>query len=279
MNRMLDPYGLGYRPMMSDAEDVDTRSVVNHMMRNQAYDQSTPGQINAMLASAHAATPDAATARPTLPGTAMGNAGHVANFLRDAFFEGAKTANRWLGAPQFPEKVQTGDVLAPLGAAGMAAPFMPRNALGSAGGKLVPWATRDVGGPTHEAVRHKANWMTDPPEQYAAHHIETWDKFKSKDPRQQSLDMLDHAIKNAEADMPSRWNVLADRTGKQAELEYLRKVRQHVADRTETKGPVYDVEILADQSRSSVPGTVVNASGQEQDDPVMGILSRYGLLP
>src|SRR5690606_38642657 len=106
-----------------------------------------------------------------------------------------------------------------------------------------------------------ADWMKDPPEQYAAHHIETWDKFKSKDPRQQSLDMLDHSIRQAEAEMPGRWNVFADRQAKQAELDYLRKVRQHVADRTETQGPVYD--IFADQARSSVPGTVVNAAASE----------------
>ena len=139
MNRMLDPYGLGYRPMMSDAEDVDTQSVVNRMNANQAYEQSPFGRVNAMLTRQTDALEGSSGFNPV-----------------NMMLEGAKTANRWLGAAAgHGDRVTYGDMLAPLGVTAMTAPFMPRNALGSAGGKLAagsgePQGVRAYHGSPHD---------------------------------------------------------------------------------------------------------------------------------
>jgi hypothetical protein len=297
MNRMLDPYGLGYRPMMSDAEDVDTRSVVNHMMRNQAYDQSTPGQFNAMLASAHASTPDAPTMRPTLPGTGMGNAGHVVNFLRNAIFEGAKTANHWLGAPQFPEKVQTGDVLAPLGAAGMAAPFT-RLRTGAARG-VVDEATAPQrlyhGTAAQNFTQFRdAPWLTPSPDvasYYAANMAPDYPLARTSRvyPVEMQADKPFHMpMKDGWPDYAGAWKAMGvepparganhDDVVKDALrergydhivfdgiLDHGGSQRQYLPLKEGTvKSSTTGETLFADQARSSVPGTVVNALAEPQ---------------
>lgn len=106
MNKMIDPYGLSYRPMMSDAEDIDTQSVVNRMNANQAYEQSPFGRINAMLNKQTDGLEGSSSFNPI-----------------NMMLEGAKSANKWLGAMQYPEQVQTSDMLTPLGLGAMTAPF------------------------------------------------------------------------------------------------------------------------------------------------------------
>lgn len=120
MNKLMDLYGHGHNAMLGDAEDVNTAGVVNRMLANQAYEASPFGRINAMLNRQTDA----------LEGTSGFNPVNM-------MLEGAKTANRWLGAAAgYGDRVQTSDILAPLGVGVMAAPFMPKNALGSAGGKV-----------------------------------------------------------------------------------------------------------------------------------------------
>lgn len=136
-------YGQGYQPPQADGvhDDVSTQDFNKQMADNQAYDQSLPGKISGWL---NKISPelnmkgDGATifgkalekvGVGSYPNTswsdALHNTGqnfHVANVAT----EGMKTMNRWAGASQFPEKLETADMIAPMGAAAMAAPFMPR---------------------------------------------------------------------------------------------------------------------------------------------------------
>jgi hypothetical protein len=47
--------------------------------------------------------------------------------------DGAGSMNNWLGATAFPERVESKDMLAPLGLGAMFAPFSPSNAVGTLG--------------------------------------------------------------------------------------------------------------------------------------------------
>lgn len=92
--------------MLSDAEDATTADVVNAMFRNQQYEQSPFGRVDAILKRQGAALAGASPFNPL-------------NMLLAA----AQSANRWLGALWFPERVEMEDVLVPPGAGVMAAPF------------------------------------------------------------------------------------------------------------------------------------------------------------
>ena len=107
--------------LWGDAEDYDTRMIVERMRRNQAYENSLFGRIADWLGRQQEWFEGASAFNP------------IAMAL-----EGAQIANRWAGSPAFPERVQQGDMLAPLGLGAMAAPFAVRGAIGSAGGKLRP---------------------------------------------------------------------------------------------------------------------------------------------
>ena len=117
MASLFDPPALP--GLWGDAEDYDTRMIVDRMRRNQAYENSLFGRIADWLGRQQEWLEGASAFNP------------IAMAL-----EGAQIANRWAGSPAFPERVQQGDMLAPLGLGAMAAPFAVRGAIGSAGGKL-----------------------------------------------------------------------------------------------------------------------------------------------
>jgi len=110
--------------LWGDAEDYDTRMIVERMRRNQAYENSLFGRIADWLGRQQEWFEGASAFNP------------IAMAL-----EGAQIANRWAGSPAFPERVQQGDMLAPLGLGAMAAPFAVRGAIGSAGGRLAASAS------------------------------------------------------------------------------------------------------------------------------------------
>ena len=108
MNGLMQIYGYGLDPPLSDGEIVTTAHVLDRLSRNQAYEQSPYGRINALL--------EAQTSR--LEGASPFNALLM-------LLEGAKAANRWLGAAAgYGDRLQWGDMLTPLGLGTMAAPFV-----------------------------------------------------------------------------------------------------------------------------------------------------------
>jgi hypothetical protein len=118
-NRLLAMYGMGSGYQPGDAEDATTENVLARMARNQQYGQSPFGKVHAWLERQGEGLEGASAFNP------------IAMAL-----EGSKSANRWAGSVGYPEQVQQGDMLAPLGLSAMAAPFAPVNALGSLVGKL-----------------------------------------------------------------------------------------------------------------------------------------------
>jgi hypothetical protein len=380
---MLDPYGLGYRPMMSDAEDVDTQSVVNRMNANQAYEQSPFGRVNAMLTRQTDALEGSSSWNPI-----------------NMMLEGAKSANKWLGAMQYPEQVQTGDMLAPLGLGAMAAPFTrlrtgatraavddriaqqlidehPKakaildepyyrrsshivkrdapdyevhhpdlskrplffapdwlpgagyrtdNAMMSAANDAadVPLSSdrlrvvepsstsqRLYHGTAAQNFTHfrDAPWLTPNPDvasYYAANMAPEYPLARTSRvyPVEMQADKPFHMpMKDGWPDYAGAWKAMGvepparganhDDVVKDALrergydhivfdgiLDHGGSQRQYLPLKEGTvKSSTTGETLFADQARSSVPGMAVNASGQEHDDPVMGILSRYGLLP
>ncbi len=123
-NRLLDLYGLGDQPFYSGDGDVyTTASLMPGIEREQAWRGSAFGKVANWLEGKSKGLEGATMFNPVVMG-----------------LEGAGTMNRWLGAAAgHTDQLQTQDVLAPLGLSAMAAPFMPRNALGSAGGRLAPF--------------------------------------------------------------------------------------------------------------------------------------------
>lgn len=296
MNRLMDLYGQGYQP--SDGEVLDTRAVTNRLARNQAYEDSVSGSVNRLLEAAHQNTPRMPTYTPRLPGMAMGNAGHVANFLMDAAYEGAKTANRWLGASVFPERVQTGDVLAPLGAGAMVSP----NALMRSGARqgaqiaepqalpapLGPEARNRADGynllayhgtdaPEHFSSfsiaearnpRERASFFTTNPEvasMYAAGKNQDYEKGRVmpvllKDDQIHDFDMYSGKVFGD----PMQLAQMQAREQGKSIIRFLRgpdqdKAIYAVLNPESVRNRYTHPDILADQSRASVPGTVLNS--------------------
>lgn len=328
MNRLMDLYGQGYQS--SDGEVVDTRTVMNNLMRNQAYEQSVFGKVNALLKAQ----------TDKLEGSSGFN---PVNML----LEGAKTANRWLGATQYPEQVQYQDILAPLGVAAMTAPFMPRNALRSAGGKLataaapsapepqgirgVHYTTSDFdrfdpskfggagdafglgvystpmdfvqtqvkrsgkafsyGDRYHEGARSiPTEHLLSKPfniEMYPPSGTTDWSSLRANwfGPKwhhdMSPYEAAEAGIFQSREEAAKAFNAALKAHGYDGVQVYDGGTMREVMAiepgrvRSSTTGET----LFADQSRSSVPGTVVNAQGQGEGDPIEGILSRYGLLP
>lgn len=149
MKSLLDLYGMAYQDprLSSDSQDYTTADALVRMARNRAYDDSLFGQATNWLQGqkkkfAPTPVPDDAS-----PGDQASEAGtRLMNLVPNLMLDGAQTANNWMGATAFPEKVETVDMLAPLGLGAMVGPFMPRGAVGSAGGRLAQTAddTRGV---------------------------------------------------------------------------------------------------------------------------------------
>jgi hypothetical protein len=98
-------YGEGYQP--GDSQDSTTADVNARYDRQQSYLNSPFGKVGGFLESLS----EKLGGMPMSPSV----------FAAGLGLDGAKSANRWLGAAGYPEQVQTSDILAPTGAAGMLA--------------------------------------------------------------------------------------------------------------------------------------------------------------
>lgn len=110
MKSILDFYGLGDQPQFSgDGQTVSTADFLPAYQRENQYQNSMFGKVANWLEGKKKGLEDATMFNPVVMG-----------------LEGLGTMNRWMGASQYPEKIEPVDVLAPLGLSAMAAPFMPR---------------------------------------------------------------------------------------------------------------------------------------------------------
>lgn len=118
---ILGQYGAGYEnPILySDSQDYTTANVNVAYEREQAYKNSLFGKVSSWVDQN----------KEQLEGASVFNPITMA-------LDGVKSASNWLGGAAFPERIGHGDMLAPLGVAGMAAPFSPSNAVGMFGGRL-----------------------------------------------------------------------------------------------------------------------------------------------
>jgi hypothetical protein len=96
-------YGEGYQP--SDSADATTADVNARYERQQSYLNSPFGKVGGFLESLS----DKLGGIPMSPSV----------FAAGLGLDGVKSANRWLGAAGYPEQVQHGDTLSPLGAGGL----------------------------------------------------------------------------------------------------------------------------------------------------------------
>lgn len=128
MKSLIDLYGMAYEPNLgTDAVDETTGGILDIYNRNQAYDNSSFGQFSNWIGrQKQKFAPNAMTDNASTGEQAAEAGSRIANMLPNLALDGLQSANNWMGASAFPEKLRTEDMLAPLGASAMVAPFMPR---------------------------------------------------------------------------------------------------------------------------------------------------------
>ena len=158
MKSLLDLYGHTYQDprLSSDSQDFTTADDLVQLARNRTYDESLFGQAtNWLQAQKKKFAPTPIPDDASLGAQASEAGSRLMNMVPNLMLDGAQTANNWMGAAAFPEKVEPVDMLAPLGLGAMAGPFMPRGAVGSAGGRLAQTADNALD-MSHEARMARA---------------------------------------------------------------------------------------------------------------------------
>jgi len=119
MTSVFDLYGYGSPQYGGDSIDASTADVAALYDQQQRYGNSLFGRIDNFLRSKQS-QPNQLAADASLWDQAVEAGNRLAHMPVDMLLAGSRTANNWAGSPQFPERVETGDMLAPLGLGAMA---------------------------------------------------------------------------------------------------------------------------------------------------------------